>query len=252
MVTTHPTDRRRPRGEWGDPGARPLRVVLGEDNFLAREGITAVLEQLDGIELVASTADVDSLRAAIEENRPDVVVTDIRMRPGNADEGIRLAQELRRTHPRIGVVVLSQHPEPFHATAVFADGAARRAYLLTERLRKPQELAHAIREVAAGGAVVDPRVVDDLLTASRGPATSPLSALTPRQLEILELVARGYANSAIALRLGIGKRSVERHINAIFATLEISRSDDVSRRVTAALLFLEDESRASGGGAPRH
>jgi DNA-binding NarL/FixJ family response regulator len=219
--------------------SRALRVVLGEDNFLAREGITAVLERLDGIELVAACGDLDSLRAEIDASEPDVVLTDIRMPPGHSDEGIRLAGELRATHPRIGVVVLSLHAEPLHATALFADGAHRRAYLLKDRLTEPGELARAIREVAAGGAVVDPRVVDELLAARHRQERSPIDALTPRELAILELVAQGYANAAIAERLGIGKRGVERHINAIFAKLELGRSDEVSRRVKAALLFLE-------------
>ena len=129
-------------------GAKTIRVVLAEADFLAREGITRVLERLDGIELVASCADLDTLRAEIERTYPDVVLTDVRLPPRHTDEGLRLAAELRTTHPRIGVIVLSQHGEPVYATALFAEGSYRRAYLLKERLRESAELACAIRQVA--------------------------------------------------------------------------------------------------------
>jgi DNA-binding NarL/FixJ family response regulator len=222
----------------------PIRIVLGEDNFLAREGITRVIDGLDGIELVAVCADLNSLRAEIERAAPDVVVTDIRMPPDHTDEGIRLAEELRATRPRVGVVVLSQHVEPLYATALFAGGSYRRAYLLKERLTNPAELRRAIEEVADGGALVDPRVVDELISEQL--ADSPLQALTPRETQILELIAKGDANSAIAERLGITKRGVERHVNSIFAKLGLADAHDVSRRVKAALLYNERESRRRG------
>jgi DNA-binding NarL/FixJ family response regulator len=232
------------------PAQKPIRVVLGEDNFLAREGITSVLSGLDGIELVASCGDLDSLRASIEDVRPDVVLTDIRMPPDLTDEGVRLATELRSTHPEIGVVVLSQHAEPLYAMALFAEGSHQRAYLLKERLTEPGELGRAIREVAAGGALVDPRVVDELLSVQAGRELSPLAALTERERELLGLIAEGYANGAIADRLGITKRGVERHINAIFAKLDLSDAEDVSRRVKAALFFLAGEGRLAEGSWP--
>ena len=219
----------------------PIRVVLAEDDFLAREGITAVLDGVDGIELVASCGDLDTLRAEIDRTGPDVVLTDIRLPPGRGDEGIRLAVELRTTHPRVGVVVLSQHVEALHATTLFADGSHRRAYLLRDRIKDPEELGNAIREVAGGGAVVDPRIVDELLSAPHRRERSPLGALTPRELQIVALIAEGHSNSAIAERLSITKRGVERHINSIFAKLELGDSEDVSRRVKAALLFLAGE-----------
>jgi DNA-binding NarL/FixJ family response regulator len=226
-----------------------IRVALAEDNFLAREGITAVLEGLDGIELVASCGDLDTLRAEIERTGPDVVVTDIRLPPGFADEGIQLAGELRAKHPRVGVVVLSQHVEPSYATTLFAYGSQRRAYLLKERLKDAEELARAIREVAGGGAVVDPRIVDELLAGLRR-ERSPLAALTAREREILALIAEGHSNSAIAERLAITKRGVERHINSIFAKLDLGESEDVSRRVKAALLFLAGEGSLAGNERP--
>jgi DNA-binding NarL/FixJ family response regulator len=224
-----------------------IRVVLAEDDFLAREGITRVLERLDGIELVASCGDLDTLRAEIERTNPDVVLTDIRMPPRHTDEGLRLAAELRSTHPRIGVIVLSQHAEPVYATALFAEGSYRRAYLLKERLNRSADLARAIREVAEGGAFVDAAIVDQLLSAWRPHDAAPLSALTAREREILALVAEGYTNRAIADRVGITKRGVERHINTIFAKLDLGDPDDVSRRVKAALLYLADEGRLAQG-----
>jgi DNA-binding NarL/FixJ family response regulator len=220
-----------------------LRVVLGEDNFLAREGIESLLARLEGVELVASCTDLDSLRAEIERTEPDVVLTDIRLPPSLTDEGIRLAAELRETHPKIGVVVLSQHAEPFYAVTLFASGSYRRAYLLKERLQDAHELERAIREVAGGGALVDPRIVDELLTARSRREHSLLGSLTARELEILGLIAAGYANQAIAERLEISKRGVERHINSIFSKLHLGDAEDLSRRVSAALLFLTEEGR---------
>jgi DNA-binding NarL/FixJ family response regulator len=215
-----------------------LRVVLGEDSYLAREGIVRVLGELEDVELVASCGDLDSLRAAVEAHRPQVVLTDIRMPPTETDEGIRLARELRTTHPDVGVVVLSQYVEPLYALALLEDGSEGRAYLLKERLRDRAELARALHEVAAGGSLVDARVVDVLLTRVGRQAGSPLDKLSPREHEILALVAEGRSNGAIADELVITKRAVEHHINAIFAKLDLSESADVSRRVKAALVYL--------------
>ena len=214
-----------------------IRVILAEDNYLAREGIVRVLESIEDLELVAAYGDLDAVRAAVERDRPDVVVTDIRMPPNHTDEGIRLADELRTTRPEIGVVVLSQHESPLYALALFDRGAERRAYLLKERVRDQSELGRAVREVAAGGSVVDPRIVEGLLSAHTRTHT-PLEELTPRELEILALIAEGRSNTAIAESLVVTKRAVERHINAIFRKLELEESEDVSRRVTAALLYL--------------
>ena len=214
-----------------------IRVILAEDNYLAREGIVRVLESIEDLDLVAAYGDLDTVRAAVERDRPDVVVTDIRMPPSHTDEGIRLADELRTTRPEIGVVVLSQHESPLYALALFDRGADRRAYLLKERVRDQSELGRAVREVASGGSVVDPRIVEGLLSAHTRTHT-PLEELTPRELEILALIAEGRSNTAIAETLVVTKRAVERHINAIFRKLELEESEDVSRRVTAALLYL--------------
>ena len=214
-----------------------IRVILAEDNYLAREGIVRVLESIEDLDLVAVYGDLDAVRAAVERDRPHVVVTDIRMPPNHTDEGIRLADELRTTRPEIGVVVLSQHESPVYALALFDRGAERRAYLLKERVRDQSELGRAVREVASGGSVVDPRIVEGLLSAHTRTHT-PLEELTPRELEILALIAEGRSNTAIAETLVVTKRAVERHINAIFRKLDLEESEDVSRRVTAALLYL--------------
>ena len=214
-----------------------IRVILAEDNYLAREGIVRVLESIEDLDLVAAYGDLDAVRAGVERDQPDVVVTDIRMPPSHTDEGIRLADELKTTRPEVGVVVLSQHESPLYALALFDRGAERRAYLLKERVRDQSELGRAVREVAAGGSVVDPRIVEGLLSAHTRTHT-PLEELTPRELEILALIAEGRSNTAIADALVVTKRAVERHINAIFRKLELEESEDVSRRVTAALLYL--------------
>ena len=214
-----------------------IRVILAEDNYLAREGIVRVLESIEDLDLVAAYGDLDAVRAGVERDQPDVVVTDIRMPPSHTDEGIRLADELKTTRPEVGVVILSQHESPLYALALFDRGAERRAYLLKERVRDQSELGRAVREVAAGGSVVDPRIVEGLLSAHTRTHT-PLEELTPRELEILALIAEGRSNTAIADALVVTKRAVERHINAIFRKLELEESEDVSRRVTAALLYL--------------
>ena len=166
------------------------------------------------------------------------MLTDIRMPPTNTDEGIRLAAELRSTHPEIGVVVLSQHAEPLYATALFEHGSDRRAYLLKERLRDGRELRRALHEVAGGGSVVDARSSRSSSAAQRRRENSRLDQLTPRELEILAMIAEGWSNSAIAETLSITKRAVERHINSIFSKLDLGESKDVSRRVKAVLDYL--------------
>ena len=215
-----------------------LRVALGEDSYLAREGISRVLEAEDDIEIVATCEDFESLRAAVGETVPDVVLTDIRMPPTHTDEGIRLAAELRATHPAVGVVVLSQYAEPLYATKLLESGSDGRAYLLKERVTDRGELSRALREVAEGRSVVDAQIVEALLEVRRRREESGLDTLTSGEQEILALIAEGWSNEAIASRLFITKRAVERHINSIFWKLELGDSADVSRRVKAALLYL--------------
>jgi DNA-binding NarL/FixJ family response regulator len=217
-----------------------LRVVLAEDNLIAREGVMRVLERAEDIELVATCADAATLRATIDETYPDVVLTDIRMPPSETDEGIRIAEELRTSHPDIGVVVLSQYAEPVYALALFEAGPERRAYLLKETLKYRGELGNAIRAVAAGGSVVDARVVEKLLDRQTRRADSRLDTLTPREREILALIAEGHSNGAVAEALVVTKRAVEHHVNNIFLKLDLGEPKDVSRRVKAAMTFLAE------------
>jgi DNA-binding NarL/FixJ family response regulator len=217
-----------------------IRVVLGEDSFLVREGIASVLRNLDDVELVETTGDLDELRTSVDRTKPDVVVTDIRMPPTNTDEGIRFADELRSSHPDVGVVILSQHAEPRYAMALLSAGSERRAYLLKERLTDEAELNQAVHNVAEGLSLIDPRVVEKLV-AARKRLDSELAALTPRELEILGLIAEGRSNRWIASKLTITKRAVERHINAIFLKLDLGEPADVNRRVQAALMYLGGE-----------
>jgi DNA-binding NarL/FixJ family response regulator len=219
-----------------------IRVVLGEDSYLAREGIRRVLEEQEDIDVVANCSDFDSLHAAVQELRPDVVLTDIRMPPTNTDEGISLAAELRSTHPGVGVVVLSHYAEAVYAARLFETGSDRRGYLLKERISEPGELSRALHAVAGGGSIVDPRVVEQLLTAQRQRDEPRLDTLTAREREILALVAEGWSNPVIADRLQITKRAVERHIHSIFSKLDLGEPE-VSGRVKAALLYLAAEAR---------
>jgi DNA-binding NarL/FixJ family response regulator len=220
-----------------------LRIVVGDDSLLAREGILRVLEGMPEIEVVGVAQDLDSLREVVDRTSPDVVLSDIRMPPTHTDEGIRLAAELRTTHPDTGLVVLSQHSEPEYATALFATGSDRRGYLLKERIRDRDELQRALDAVAAGGSHLDGAIVDKLLRTRVRAEDAVLGKLTPRERELLELMAEGLSNIAIADRLGISKRGIERHINSIFSKLDLGDAEDVSRRVKAALLFV---SRADG------
>jgi DNA-binding NarL/FixJ family response regulator len=225
-----------------------LRVVLADDSYLAREAVTHVLAQARDIEVVATCADRDALLEAIERERPDVVVTDIRMPPTNAAEGLEVAARLRRVRPEVGVVILSQYLEAVYALDLLAGGSDRRAYLLKERIHDRDELAGAIRATAAGGSVIDSSVVEALVAARAREASSPLTGLTRREREILAEIAEGKSNLAIAGSLGLSKRAVEKHINAIFMKLELPESEEVSRRVKAALLFLADDT--CGGPRP--
>jgi len=220
-----------------------IRVVLGEDNYLVREGLRQLLASAEGVEVQAECEDLRSLLQAIEEQRPDVVLTDIRMPPTESDEGIQLAARLRVEHPRIGVVVLSQFAEPAYVLALLESGSDGRAYLLKERVHDRAQLVAAIEAVAAGESVIDPKIVDLLVAAKARSERSPLSQLTPRELEVLAAIAEGKSNAAISDALVLTKRAVEKHINAIFLKLNLSKAQDagaVSPRVKAALLFLAE------------
>jgi DNA-binding NarL/FixJ family response regulator len=217
-----------------------VRIVVAEDNLLVREGIVRLLSSAADLELVRACDSYDTVVAAIEEENPDVVLTDIRMPPTLSDEGIRLARELRTTHPDIGVVVVSQYSDPGHIRALFERGSDRRAYLLKERLHDRAALLSAIRSVAAGESSVDGRIIDVLIFAQPGEENSRLSELTPREREVLAEIAQGKSNSVIAEELFLTKRSVEKHVNSIFLKLSLGSADDVSKRVKATLIFLAE------------
>jgi len=215
-----------------------LRIVVGEDNLLVREGITRLVSSSPDLEVVAACADLASLEASVEQTDPDVVLTDIRMPPTSTDEGIRLASGLRESHPNVGVVVLSQYSDPAYVLALFALGSDRRAYLLKERIRDRAALTSAIRSVAASGSTVDPKVIEVLVSGRLNAASSPLAELTSREREVLAGIAEGKSNTAIADSLFLTKRAVEKHINAIFLKLNLGNGADISRRVKATLMFL--------------
>jgi DNA-binding NarL/FixJ family response regulator len=218
-----------------------IRVIFAEDSLLIREGVRQLLESEDDIELVGMCEDLDSLLEAIDAKKPDVVLTDIRMPPEGTDEGIRAAEYLREKSPETGVVVLSQYSDPAYALALLEKGSARRAYLLKERVSEPEQLVGAIREVAAGGSVIDPQVVDELVAARTRAAESPLSELTPREAEVLGEMAQGKNNAAIAGSLVLTERAVEKHIHSIFSKLDLSFEKDVHKRVKAVMLYLSSK-----------
>jgi DNA-binding NarL/FixJ family response regulator len=211
-----------------------LRVVLADDDYLVREGAAALLATVDGLEVVGAAWDLGSLLAAVDLHLPDVVLTDIRMPPGHDDEGIVVAQRLRTSHPSIGVVVLSSHLDTRYAHELFRDGAAGRGYLLKERISDVDELTRALAEVARGGTVVDPEVVARLLARP----DEPLATLTPREREVLDLMARGYTDAAIMTDLGLSDRTVDKHLHAVFRKLGLLDEPDVHRRVSAVLEYL--------------
>jgi DNA-binding NarL/FixJ family response regulator len=217
----------------------PIRVVVAEDSYLVREGVRRLLDSRPELDVVAACEDLDSLLTAVAAERPDVLLTDIRMPPDNRDEGIRAAQQLRETDPQLGVVVLSQYAEPAYALALLEGGADRRAYLLKERIDDLEQLAAAIQTVATGGSYIDPKVVETLVSA-RSAEPSPLDELTPRERDVLSEMARGSNNAAIAETLFLAERSVEKVIHSIFLKLGLGWETAVHKRVTAVLLYLAE------------
>jgi DNA-binding NarL/FixJ family response regulator len=213
-------------------------VVLAEDHVLLREGTSRLIAANTDMELAGTAGDLPGLLALAERERPDVVVTDIRMPPTGTDEGIQAAAWVREHLPRAGVVVLTQYVQPGYAVALLEGGSAGRAYLLKERIGNVDELAGAIRAVVAGGSVIDPMVVDQLVRSRAHDVQLGLASLTSRELEILAGMAQGKSNSAIAAALFVTERSVEKHTNSIFAKLNLSEERDVNRRVKAVLMYL--------------
>ena len=222
-------------------GPMPIRVVLADDSFIVREGMRELLKSVDELDVVAVCSDLDSLRVAIDQEHPDVVLTDIRMPPTNTDEGIRMAAGLRESAPKIGVVVLSQYADAEYALALLEKGAAGRAYLLKERVADLDQLVNAIREVARGGSVVDARVVENLIAARSRNKRSALADLTHREREVLAAVAEGKNNDAIANALHLSEGAVEKHISSIFSKLGLGEEPAVHRRVKATLIYLAEE-----------
>jgi DNA-binding NarL/FixJ family response regulator len=220
---------------------QPVRVIVAEDSYVIREFLTTALSGAREIELVAVCTNGKELEKAIETWDSDVVLTDIRMPPSGAEEGVRIAARLRDTHPEVGVVVLSQYAEPAYAISLLEQGTGGRAYLLKERIRDKDELIAAIQAVARGGSVIDPIIVDVLIEARSKAAKSKLSELTPRERELLAEIAAGKSNGAIAESLVLTKRAVEKHVNSIFSKLSLPETQDVSRRVKATLIFLSEE-----------
>ena len=222
-----------------------VRVIVADDNLITREGIVQLLEP--EFDVVASCGDFPEVLDAVERESPDVVLTDIRMPPSHSDEGIRVANRLRETHPEVGVIVLSQYDEPLYALSLLEAGSDRRGYLLKDRVHDRAELRAAVHTVVRGGAVIDPSMVDALVQGKVAIERSALADLSPRERQVLAEIAQGKSNAAIAESLVLTKRAVEKHINAIFLKLGLAFADDVSKRVKAALMFLsESELRASG------
>jgi DNA-binding NarL/FixJ family response regulator len=218
----------------------PIRLVLAEDHYLVREGVRRLLETQSEVEVAAVCDDLDSLLAAVDAERPDVVVTDIRMPPSGTDEGIRVAERLRETNPEIGVVLLSQYANPSYVLALLEGGSAARAYLLKERVKDLEQLVSAIRAVAEGGSVIDPKVVEALVAENARSEESPLNQLTPRERDVLREMAEGKNNAAIADALFLTERSVEKVIHSIFLKLGLTWETAVHKRVKAVILYLAE------------
>jgi DNA-binding NarL/FixJ family response regulator len=216
-----------------------LRVVVCDDDYLVREGARSVITSVPGTDVVGTAGDPDELAKVLEATTPDAVVLDIRMPPTYHTEGIDAALRIRASHPSTGVVILSQHADPEYALMLLKDGSKGLAYLLKERLGNPAQLVEAIREVAGGGSTLDPKVVDALLEAQRRRSRSRLHGLTPRESEVLALMASGRNNAGIARQLFLSDGAVEKHINSIFRKLGLNEELDINHRVAAVLFFLQ-------------
>ena len=221
-----------------------MRVVFADDNFLVRQGTSALLATCPAIDLVESVDDLQSLIAAVDRHAPDAVLTDIRMPPTFTTEGIEAARQIRERHPGTGVVVLSQYVEEDYAFELLKDGVAGLGYLLKERISDVDQLVRALEDVARGGSALDPKVVEGLLQRGAARGSSPLTGLTDRELEVLQEMATGRSNASIAKTLFMSERAVEKHITAVFQKLQLSEEGEMNRRVSAVLAFLQ------AGGSP--
>jgi DNA-binding NarL/FixJ family response regulator len=227
----------------------PLRIVIADDNYLVREGTRRLLEDSGQVSVQAAVGSAPELLDAVRRSLPDAVLTDIRMPPpgtdprraaGPAMEGIDAAHTIKVTHPGVGVVILSQYADESYAFELFRDGTAGLAYLLKDRVGDLQRLLTALREVATGGSVIDPEVVEALVARRARLRDSPLARLTPRELDVLREMAQGQGNAGIAQRLSLSESSVEKYVNAIFTKLDLTSEHLVHRRVAAVLTFLRD------------
>jgi DNA-binding NarL/FixJ family response regulator len=224
-----------------------IRVAVADDSLLVREGIQHLLEDAPGVEVVAVSADRDSLMDAIETDPPDVVLTDLRMPPTLAAEGVEIADALRESHPEVAVIVISHYVAPEYAVALLEHGAARRGYLLKEHVGTRDQLVAAIEQVATGGSAIDPVVVDSLIERRGQDGDSALRRLSVREREVLAEVAAGKSNTAIAHSLRITKRAVEHHVGSIFSKLDLPDEVGASRGVLATLWYLADKGTSPGG-----
>jgi DNA-binding NarL/FixJ family response regulator len=229
-MTTTPTNGHR----------RQLKVIVADDSFLIREALQRMLAASHTMRLVALCSDGDEVLAAVEKDPPDVVLTDMRMPPTGDEEGLRVASRLRETYPDVGVVILTQHDEARYGRALVREGAAGRAYLLKDRVHSRHEILSAIELVAHGGSAIDPYIVEGML-ASPGTAAagSALAALTPRERDVLGLMAEGRSNAAIATELVLTRHAVEKYVSAIFEKLGLDDEQVTSRRVVAVLRYLD-------------
>jgi DNA-binding NarL/FixJ family response regulator len=216
-----------------------LRVVFADDNLLVREGVAALLGEVEGILLIDALVDSESLIDSVAKHRPDVALTDIRMPPSFTNEGIEAAKRIRAEHPSTGVVVLSQYVEEDYAFELLANGVSGLGYLLKERVSQLDELVHALREVARGGSALDPKVVEALMARKDNQARSLLGGLTEREREVLESMATGRNNATIAKNLNLSERAVEKHVGSVFQKLGLIEETQTNRRVMAVLAFLE-------------
>lgn len=233
-------------------GAKPITVVFADDSYLVREAIVRVLADDDRVRLLAVCSDGIELWESIERHRPRVVITDLRMPPSGDSEAIRISERLRKEHPGTGVVVLTQQDDPAYGRELLAHGSEGRAYLLKERVHERSELISAIELVAAGGTAIDPSIVDTLIAATAPARAATIGALSPREQEVLVLMAQGRSNAAIAAELVLTRRAVEKHVGAIFAKLGLDDERITSRRVMAVLRFLQDGGGRPSGGGQHH
>ena len=230
MATSHAT----PAGGEQEGGPRGLRVVVADDDALLREGIASLLEDA-GHEVVGRCADADDLLLKVRSYKPDIAIVDVRMPPGNADDGLVAAAEIRRAYPNVAVLVLSQHLEPSYMLELVGDDASGVGYLLKDRVRDVADFVNAVERVAAGGTAFDPEVVKGLVGGHR---RSALDDLSERERDVLSLIAEGRSNRAIGKQLYLSPRAVERHVQAIFQKLHLPDTEDDNRRVLAVLALL--------------